>query len=175
MNRRLLPLIIIGLSSVSATTSASLPRGDAHGVRQANETQQDVPSATTDDKNFTVRATACARKSDPTQLKVNRVDCTLTFINNTKATLKGTLNTELGVYLVDDTGTKASYSTNNQLVIPGFIESQLPTNFVLVFLGASEKSTSATLVLNFGWGTMVYGYNGGNEHLIIRNIPLHAQ
>jgi hypothetical protein len=82
------------------------------------------------------------------------------------------------VLLTDDTGKQTPLNFRGEdsqaYILP--LDPHLPVSRHWVFPGASEDSKSASLVVGFAYGSAsAVGYNAGEEHLVIRNIPLRIR
>ena len=151
--------------------------------RESTDSGLNFPAATTDDGKFTVTVKKCERSYDAVQLKKNRVDCTVLIENKTEGVLKVYFDWKPPIVLLtDDTGTQTPIKFANVLDADGgdaneggilVFDPHVPVSRHWVFVGASEDSKSASLIVGFLYGSAVaVGLNGGSEHLVVRNIPL---
>ncbi len=174
-------LLVVGaVASTNAMYGA--PQASPASPQESQQTRA-LPAATTDDGKFTVTVKKCERSYDAVQLKKNRVDCTVLIENKTEGVLKVYFDWKPPIVLLtDDTGTQTPIKFANVLDADGgdaneggilVFDPHVPVSRHWVFVGASEDSKSASLIVGFLYGSAVaVGLNGGSEHLVVRNIPL---
>ncbi len=176
-------LFAIGASGYTNATYGASQAGPAS--HQENQQTPTSPTATTRDGKFAVTVRDCQRSYDAVQLRKSRVDCTFLIESKIDGVVKVTFDWNPPVVLLtDDTGEQIPAKFKSPLDSDGAdsdqafvsLEPSVPVSRHFVFVGASEQSNSASLTVGFQYGSAAaVGYNGGWEHLVVRNVPLHVR
>jgi hypothetical protein len=175
--RECIPFLLASLFVIGVVISRASQ--DAPTSSQKNYRPPALPTVTTDDGKFTLTVRECDRVYDAVDPKKSLVKCTVLIESKIDGALKISFaGSPPLVLLTDDTGKQCLLNFRGEdsqaYILP--LDPHLPVSRDWMFTGASEDSTSASLVVGFVYGSAaVFGYNGAAEHVVIRNIPLHIR